>query len=191
MNQVPQSTFQAKPAMNKNWNESLNKDKAGQANNAEDFTKQFMSQMYGGQSQQNQQQQSNMQQNNRMQTNCTPIRQPAPQQQNWNETLNKDKAGTATSAEDFTKQFMGQMYGGQPHQTSQQQQQMNRTHQQSTFQQKTGQVLIDLKLNQCKYYIYLFRVQTPILQVHPRDRMMLLTLLLDRRKVCVFVLSFS
>ena len=58
--------------------------------------------------------------------------------------MNKDKAGQATNAEDFTKQFMSQMYGGQPQQNSQQsttmmqQQQMNRTTQHSTFQQKPG-----------------------------------------------------
>ena len=157
----PQNSFQAKPAMNQNWNETLNKDKAAQASNAEDFTKQFMSQMYGGQSQQNQQQQSNLQQNIRMQARQpagmpqmssqpqqspqqAPVQQQMkqPQQPQWNETLNKDKAGQATNAEDFTKQFMSQMYGGQP-QTTQQtsMQQTNRTFQQSTFQQKPGQVL--------------------------------------------------
>ena len=36
---------------------------------------------------------------------------PPQQQQNWDKTLNNDKAGVATNAEDFTKQFMGQMYG--------------------------------------------------------------------------------
>ena len=30
----------------------------------------------------------------------------------WNTTLNADKAGAATNAEDFTKQFMSQMFGG-------------------------------------------------------------------------------
>ena len=33
------------------------------------------------------------------------------QQQNWDKILSNDKAGIATNAEDFTKQFMGQMYG--------------------------------------------------------------------------------
>ena len=130
---APQSTFQARPAapvanhqqqnsappkqvpIQQNWNETLNKDRAGQANNAEDFTKQFMSQMYGGG---NQQSQPILQQNN----NRIPVQNSAPppksapqppqvQQSNWNSTLNKDKAGQATNAEDFTKQFMGQMYG--------------------------------------------------------------------------------
>ena len=30
---------------------------------------------------------------------------------NWDATLNADKAGAAANAEDFTKQFMAQMYG--------------------------------------------------------------------------------
>ena len=148
VNRAPptQSTFQAKPAnvqpnssvpkqvpIQQNWNDTLNKDKAGQATNAEDFTKQFMSQMYGGSQQQQQQNHQN-----------SAPKPQAPVQQNWNETLNKDKAGQATNAEDFTKQFMSQMYGGQPQQNSQQsttmmqQQQMNRTTQHSTFQQKPG-----------------------------------------------------
>ena len=36
---------------------------------------------------------------------------PQQQQQNWDKILSNDKAGIATNAEDFTKQFMGQMYG--------------------------------------------------------------------------------
>ena len=159
---APQSTFQARPAapvanhqqqnsappkqvpIQQNWNETLNKDRAGQANNAEDFTKQFMSQMYGGG---NQQSQPILQQNN----NRIPVQNSAPppksapqppqvQQSNWNSTLNKDKAGQATNAEDFTKQFMSSLYGGQQPQQQQstmmQQQEMNRTTQHSTFQQK-------------------------------------------------------
>merc|ERR1719411_1969215 len=31
---------------------------------------------------------------------------------NWNETLNSNKAGAASNAEDFTKQFMSDMFGG-------------------------------------------------------------------------------
>ena len=31
---------------------------------------------------------------------------------NWNETLNLNKAGAASNAEDFTKQFMADMFGG-------------------------------------------------------------------------------
>ena len=164
MNRAPasQSTFQARPAapvanhqqqnsappkqvpIQQNWNETLNKDRAGQANNAEDFTKQFMSQMYGGG---NQQSQPILQQNNNRipVQNSVPPPKPAPQppqvqQSNWNSTLNKDKAGQATNAEDFTKQFMSSMYGGQQPQQQQstmmQQQEMNRTTQHSTFQQK-------------------------------------------------------
>ena len=34
------------------------------------------------------------------------------QRTDWNTTLNADKAGAATNAEDFTKQFMSQMFGG-------------------------------------------------------------------------------
>ena len=169
---APQSTFQERPAapvannhqqqnsnppikqvpIQQNWNETLNKDRAGQANNAEDFTKQFMSQMYGGGNQPSQQPILN---NNRMpvqnsapapkptlQQNSAPPKQ-VPIQQNWNSTLNNDKAGQATNAEDFTKQFMSQMYGGQQPQQQQQmmqQQEMSRTTQHSTFQQKPSQV---------------------------------------------------
>ena len=32
--------------------------------------------------------------------------------QNWNETLNQNKAGAADNAEDFTKQFMKDMFSG-------------------------------------------------------------------------------
>ena len=38
---------------NNNWNETLNSNKAGAASNAEDFTKQFMSDMFGGGKRQN------------------------------------------------------------------------------------------------------------------------------------------
>ena len=41
----------------------------------------------------------------------TPQAQPQPTS-NWNETLNSNKAGSATNAEDFTKQFMADMFGG-------------------------------------------------------------------------------
>ncbi len=40
---------------------------------------------------------------------------------NWKQTLDQDKAGAATNAEDFTKQFMAQMYGGTGGQQPQQQ----------------------------------------------------------------------
>merc|ERR1739845_148366 len=75
-----------------------------------------------------------------LQQNSAP--KQVPIQQNWNSTLNNDKAGQATNAEDFTKQFMSQMYGGQQPQQQQQmmqQQEMSRTTQHSTFQQKPSQ----------------------------------------------------
>ena len=196
---APQSTFQERPAapvasnnhqqqnstppikqvpIQQNWNETLNKDRAGQANNAEDFTKQFMSQMYGGGNQPSQQPILN---NNRMpvqnsapapkptlQQNSAPPKQ-VPIQQNWNSTLNNDKAGQATNAEDFTKQFMSQMYGGQQPQQQQmmQQQEMSRTTQHSTFQQKPSQVeLISCLISKQNIILTLFRVQPlPIMQV--------------------------
>ena len=64
-----------------------------------------------------QQQSSNQQTTQQNQTNGVSL-QSQPQQQNWNGALNKDKAGQASNAEDFTKQFMGQMYGGQTQQAS-------------------------------------------------------------------------
>ena len=36
-----------------------------------------------------------------------------PPQGSWDKILNSDKAGAATNAEDFTKQFMSQMYSPQ------------------------------------------------------------------------------
>ena len=39
----------------------------------------------------------------------TPKTQPAS---DWNQTLNANAAGAATNAEDFTKQFMADMFGG-------------------------------------------------------------------------------
>ena len=43
------------------------------------------------------------------QTQQVPIQQSANK---WNETLNANKCGAATNAEDFTKQFMADMFGG-------------------------------------------------------------------------------
>ena len=37
--------------------------------------------------------------------------QPQPQNQNWDNTLNANKAGAASNAEDFTKNFMADMFG--------------------------------------------------------------------------------
>ena len=37
---------------------------------------------------------------------------PAATQQDWAKTLEANTAGAATNAEDFTKQFMSQMFGG-------------------------------------------------------------------------------
>ncbi len=49
--------------------------------------------------------------------------QPGNNPGQWKQVLDSDKAGAATNAEDFTKQFMSQMYGGgagqQPQQASQ------------------------------------------------------------------------
>ena len=45
----------------------------------------------------------------------TPVPKPQPVTQkgsNWNETLNSNRCGAATNAEDFTKQFMADMFGG-------------------------------------------------------------------------------
>ena len=48
------------------------------------------------------------------------------QQQNWDKILSNDKAGAANNAEDFTKQFMSQMYGnGTSNQTHNNHQSMN------------------------------------------------------------------
>ena len=49
----------------------------------------------------------NVQQN--FQQNVQHNVQQTAQQQNWDKVLNNDKAGAATNAEDFTKQFMSQM----------------------------------------------------------------------------------
>ena len=99
-------------------------DRAGQASNAEDFTKQFMSQMYGGQSQQNQQQSNGN----------SVIKIPNPEQQRWNETRND--AG-------IKNQFLSSMYGKPTIPTQQAPvQQTIQTPQQSTFQQKPSQVEI-------------------------------------------------
>ena len=56
----------------------------------------------------------NAQQNVQQQQQPKVVQQNPPQQQqqqNWDKILSNDKAGIATNAEDFTKQFMGQMYG--------------------------------------------------------------------------------
>ena len=58
----------------------------------------------------------------------------------WGSKLDQNVPGAQMNAEDFTKQFMSSMYGGQQPQQQQstmmQQQEMNRTTQHSTFQQK-------------------------------------------------------
>ena len=56
----------------------------------------------------------NVHQNVQQQQQPKMVQQNPPQQQqqqNWDKILSNDKAGIATNAEDFTKQFMGQMYG--------------------------------------------------------------------------------
>ena len=57
--------------------------------------------------------QKNVHQNVQQQQQPKMVQQnpPQQQQQNWDKILSNDKAGIATNAEDFTKQFMGQMYG--------------------------------------------------------------------------------
>ena len=57
--------------------------------------------------------QQNVHQNVQQQQQPKMVQQnpPQQQQQNWDKILSNDKAGIATNAEDFTKQFMGQMYG--------------------------------------------------------------------------------
>ena len=53
----------------------------------------------------------NVHQNVQQQPKMVQQNPPQQQQQNWDKILSNDKAGIATNAEDFTKQFMGQMYG--------------------------------------------------------------------------------
>ena len=43
-----------------------------------------------------------------------PLVQPAMKQSDWVKKLESDKAGAAANAEDFTKQFMSQMFGKEP-----------------------------------------------------------------------------
>jgi len=100
-----QQTQQQPPTSSGEWAQRLNADRAGAAQDAEGFTKQFMKQLPGGQGQ--------------------PGGQPAgllggvkegpatPAPGDWARKLGADKAGMATNAEDFTKEFMNQLTGGQ------------------------------------------------------------------------------
>merc|ERR1719402_584779 len=100
------------------WDAKLNADSAGMADNAEDFTKQFMSQLMGGPP-------------GPPGPPAPPITPagvaprgppaPPPRPQGppgggdkaaWEAKLNADSAGMADNAEDFTKQFMAQLMGG-------------------------------------------------------------------------------
>ena len=102
-------------------------NRAGAATNAEDFTKQFMQDLRVGGEQQPPTQPQQQQQpcppppsfqrppQQQQQQPVQPMPQPQPQQpqkQQWENTLNANKAGAAANAEDFTKQFMKDMYGG-------------------------------------------------------------------------------
>ena len=91
------------------WDRVLQSNRAGAADNAEDFTKEFMSQLMGNSA-------ANLPQ---------PIRnntvQPPPvggtQQQgvragDWDRVLQSNRAGAADNAEDFTREFMSQLMGG-------------------------------------------------------------------------------
>ena len=77
--------------------------------NAHQNTQQNVQQNAYQNAQQNVQQNVQQQQPKMVQQN--PPQQQQQQQQNWDKILSNDKAGIATNAEDFTKQFMGQMYG--------------------------------------------------------------------------------
>ena len=101
------------------WNKTLNANVAGAATNAEDFTKQFMSDMFGGSSGGQQQQppvQPSIQPPMQQQVQQKQVQQQqqssSSSQNEWNNTLNANVAGAASNAEDFTKQFMSDMFGG-------------------------------------------------------------------------------
>ncbi|XP_059098199.1 PDZ and LIM domain protein Zasp-like isoform X1 [Tigriopus californicus] len=148
------------------WNTSLNANKAGAASNAEDFTKQFMTDLHQPsqteperafespiprpssgmrstptvsfrtqsplRTQSPAQHQIKTQSPMRQQSPAQQLRTQSPafkqihqqqqqhqdqvdnqaQGENWNNTLNDNKAGMASNAQDFTKQFMSDMFGG-------------------------------------------------------------------------------
>jgi len=135
---IPMNTQAQKPAkqqqqeqqpteqeMKEEWDRLLSQNQTGAANNAEDFTKGFMADMFGkmaGLKQQPQQPQQPQQQPQQQQRNVQQVntngRAAAPkpqvqerQNQEWNQVLNQNKTGSATNAEDFTKQFMSEMFG--------------------------------------------------------------------------------
>jgi len=125
---VPQPSAQQaqqQQAKQQDWARTLEANSAGAATNAEDFTKQFMSDMFGGGAAQPNRTSSPMGAGPRMASPAASAPQPsqprpspmasapAPSgQANWGKTLDADKAGAADNAADFTKQFMAQMYGG-------------------------------------------------------------------------------
>ena len=91
------------PTSSGEWAQRLNADRAGAAGDAEAFTKQFMKQLPGGQPHHGGQPAA---------MGASPV--PAPQAPgDWSRKLASDKAGMATNAEDFTKEFMKQLTGGQ------------------------------------------------------------------------------
>ena len=93
------------PTSSGEWAQRLNSDRAGAAGDAEAFTKQFMKQLPGGQP-------HHGAQPSPMGLKPGPV--PPPQAPgDWSRKLGADKAGMATNAEDFTKEFMKQLTGGQ------------------------------------------------------------------------------
>ena len=64
--------------------------------------------------------------------------------QQWNDILNQNSAGAANNAEDFTKQFMSQMFTGSGQQQNVQQnvQQANNRAQMPTFQQRQVHIFL-------------------------------------------------
>jgi len=137
---IPMNTQAQKPAkqqqqeqqpteqeMKEEWDRLLSQNKTGAATNAEDFTKGFMAEMFGKMAKANlnqqpqpqpqpqpQQQPQQQQQRNVQQVNTNGrAAVPKPQNQEWSQILNQNKTGAATNAEDFTKQFMAEMFGGQ------------------------------------------------------------------------------
>merc|ERR1719264_1479637 len=93
------------PKSSGEWAQRLNTDRAGAAGDAEAFTKQFMKQLPGGQPHHGAQPAP---------VGLKPGPVPAPQAPgDWSRKLGADKAGMATNADDFTKEFMKQLTGGQ------------------------------------------------------------------------------
>ena len=85
------------------------------AGDAEEFTKEFMNQLSGGQHQQQHQHQHQQQHQQHQHQQGPPGVKlgPGPGPGDWSRKLAADKAGMADNAEDFTKEFMKQLTGGQ------------------------------------------------------------------------------